>query len=69
MSQMIALGQTVYVTCSQCGRHAWRVSVIPGIQKLTCPCCERLTRVEFYVDRNAACGPLFKMDVRPTCWS
>ena len=70
MSQMIALGQTVFVNCAHCGRHAWRVSVMPGMQKLACPYCEHLTKVEFYIASggDACARPLFKMDVRPTCW-
>lgn len=68
MSQMIALGQTVIVNCAHCGRHAWQVSVMPGSQKMVCPCCDHPTKVDFYVEDGRWGRPLFKMDVRPSCW-
>lgn len=68
MSQMIALGQPVLVTCATCGKHAWHVSVMPGIQKLLCPRCGHQTNIEFYTHRCQDGTRLFKMDVQASCW-
>ncbi len=65
MPQMIALGQPILVNCAHCGRHAWHVAVLPGRQKISCPCCDRLTVVEFFTERNADGERQFKMDVWP----
>lgn len=67
MSQMIALGQTIHVNCARCGKHAWHVAVMPGIQKLRCPRCDYCTVIEFYTRCCDDGTQMFKMDVR-SCW-
>ena len=64
MSQMIVLGQTVCVNCANCGGHTWRVSVMPGKQRLGCPCCYFGTIVEFYTVGYSDGTRLFKMDIK-----
>ncbi len=69
MLQMIALGQPLLVNCVRCGRHAWHVSVMPGEQKLRCPCCHEHTVVEFYTERRSDGNERFKMDVHGCFWT
>ncbi len=69
MQQMIALGQPLLVNCVRCGRHAWHVSVMPGEQKLRCPCCREDTLIEFYTERCSDGTRLFKMNVRGCFWT
>lgn len=67
MSQMIALGRTVYINCANCGKHAWQVSVMLGRQILTCPSCRGETDIRFYTERGCDDARAFKMDVSPRC--
>ena len=68
MSQMIALGQPVHVNCACCGKHAWQVSVLPGVQKLICPRCDHQTNIVFYTDGCSDGTRQFRMDVKPSNW-
>ncbi len=69
MSQIIALGQPLHVNCAQCGKHAWHVSVMPGIQKLRCPRCHERTLIEFYSSRCSDGSKQFKMEVHGCFWT